>query len=121
MIWFAIVLCGVISFTFSGIEAGLLSVNRVRLKHRLKHRDGAAITLNLLLHHPERLLVTVLLVTNLMNIFAATLATLFILPSVFALLQSRGAASSVSLDPDDPESRYHETGPTPDAQMRPVP
>lgn len=75
MIWVAIIGCFVISFGFSGIEAGLLSVNRVRLKHRLKHRDKAAITLNRLLGQPERLLVTVLLVTNLMNIFAATLAT----------------------------------------------
>jgi CBS domain containing-hemolysin-like protein len=75
MIWAAIVGCFVISFGFSGIEAGLLSVNRVRLQHRLKHGDKAAITLNRLLGHPERLLVTVLFVTNLMNIFAVTLAT----------------------------------------------
>jgi putative hemolysin len=75
MIWFAVAACCAVSFVFSGIEAGLLSVNRVRLKHRLKHRDRAAITLNRLLEQPERLLVTVLLVTNLMNIFAITLAT----------------------------------------------
>jgi putative hemolysin len=75
MIWLAVAACFVVSFVFSGIEAGLLSVNRVRLKHRLKHRDKAAIILNRLLEHPERLLVTVLLVTNLMNIFAITLAT----------------------------------------------
>lgn len=75
MIWLAVLVCFVISFCFSGIEAGLLSVNRVRLKHRLKHRDKSAITLNRLLEHPERLLVTVLVVTNLMNIFAMTLAT----------------------------------------------
>jgi CBS domain containing-hemolysin-like protein len=75
MIWLAVAVCFVVSFIFSGIEAGLLSVNRVRLKHRLKHRDKSAITLNHLLEHPERLLVTVLLVTNLMNIFALTLAT----------------------------------------------
>jgi len=75
MIWLAILVCFAVSFVFSGIEAGLLSVNRVRLKHRLKHRDKAAIILNRLLDHPERLLVTVLLVTNLMNIFAMTLAT----------------------------------------------
>jgi putative hemolysin len=75
MIWLAVLGCFCVSFVFSGIEAGLLSVNRVRLKHRLKHRDKAAITLNRLLEHPERLLVTVLVVTNLMNIFAITLAT----------------------------------------------
>jgi putative hemolysin len=75
MIWLAVLACFFVSFIFSGTEAGLLSVNRVRLKHRLKHRDRAAIILNRLLEHPERLLVTVLLVTNLMNIFAMTLAT----------------------------------------------
>ena len=45
------------------------------MKHRLKLRDPAAIKLNRLLSQPERLLVTVLIVTNLMNICALTLAT----------------------------------------------
>jgi putative hemolysin len=75
MIWMAILGCFLISFIFSGIEAGILSMNRVRLKHRLKHRDRAAIVVNGLLEQPERLLITVLIVTNLMNIFAMTLAT----------------------------------------------
>jgi putative hemolysin len=75
MIWGAVILCSLISFVFSGIEAGLLSMNRVRLRHRVKLRDRAAILLNRLLAHPERLLVTVLIVTNLMNAFALTLAT----------------------------------------------
>jgi multidrug efflux pump subunit AcrB len=38
---------------------------------------------------------------------AATAATLFVLPAVFALVQSRAAAASASLDPDDPQSVYH--------------
>jgi multidrug efflux pump subunit AcrB len=38
---------------------------------------------------------------------AATLATLFILPSSFALLQSGAAGKTASLDPDDPESSYY--------------
>ncbi len=38
---------------------------------------------------------------------AATLATLVVLPSVFAIVQGRGGTASVSLDPEDPESRYH--------------
>ena len=75
MIWLAVAICLLVSFTFSGIEAGILSVNRVRLKHRVKLRDRAAITLNRLLDQPERLLVTVLVVTNLMNIFAIALTT----------------------------------------------
>ena len=73
MTWLAVALCLLVSFVFSGIEAGILSVNRVRLKHRAKHRDRAALRLDRLLRDPERLLVTVLVVTNLMNIFAITL------------------------------------------------
>ena len=38
---------------------------------------------------------------------AATAAALFVLPSVFALVQSRASTQSASLDPDDPESVYH--------------
>jgi multidrug efflux pump subunit AcrB len=38
---------------------------------------------------------------------AATAATLFVLPAVFALVQSRATTESASLDPDDPESAYH--------------
>jgi Mg2+/Co2+ transporter CorB len=41
----------------------------------VKLRDPAALALDRLLSEPDRLLVTVLLVTNLMNIFALTLAT----------------------------------------------
>jgi Cu/Ag efflux pump CusA len=35
---------------------------------------------------------------------AATIATLFILPAVFAILQQRAGVASASLDPADPES-----------------
>src|SRR5206468_7374116 len=38
----------------------------------------------------------------------ATFATLFILPSVFAVIQGRSSTQSVSLDPEDPESAYFE-------------
>jgi len=75
MIWLAVAVCLLVAFVFSGIEAGILSVNRVRLKHRVKLRDPAAVKLNRLLSRPERLLVTVLIVTNLMNIFAITLTS----------------------------------------------
>ena len=36
----------------------------------------------------------------------ATFATLFILPSVFAVIQGRSSTKSASLDPDDPASGY---------------
>src|SRR5262249_4587408 len=40
------------------------------------------------------------------GLVAATLATLIVLPSMFAVIQGRSSTQSVSLDPDDPESRY---------------
>jgi multidrug efflux pump subunit AcrB len=39
----------------------------------------------------------------------ATATTLFVLPSVYAILQRRARTGSPSLDPDDPESRFHES------------
>jgi multidrug efflux pump subunit AcrB len=41
---------------------------------------------------------------------AATLATLVVLPSVFAVVQGKSSAATVSLDPGDPESRYFVRG-----------
>jgi Cu/Ag efflux pump CusA len=37
----------------------------------------------------------------------ATAATLFVLPAVFVLVQSRATTESASLDPDDPESAFY--------------
>lgn len=73
--WLIVGICLLISFVFSGIEAGILSVNRVRIRHRARTGDPAALTLQTLLQAPERLLMTVVIVTNLMNIFAVTLTT----------------------------------------------
>lgn len=73
MSWLLLLGCLVVSFVFSGIEAGILSVNRVRLRHRQNRGDAAARKLAALLARPARLLVTVLMVTNLMNICALTL------------------------------------------------
>ncbi|MEI6870861.1 MAG: CNNM domain-containing protein [Verrucomicrobiota bacterium] len=62
--------CLAVSFLFSGIEAGILSVNRVRLRHRVRTKEKAALVMEKLLVHPERILITVLAVTNLMQIIA---------------------------------------------------
>ena len=66
----------VISFVFSGIESGILSVNRVRLRHRVRSKESAALVLDRLLAHPERILITVLVVTNLMQILALNLGVI---------------------------------------------
>ena len=40
------------------------------------------------------------------GLIAATLATLFLLPLFFAMLQAKASLKSASMDPDDPESRH---------------
>lgn len=73
--WFAIFVCWVVSFVFSGIEAGLLSLDQVRLRHQVKLRNRSAISLDRLLKQPERLLATILLVTNFADIAGLLLLT----------------------------------------------
>src|SRR5438034_2327615 len=75
MIGFIIFYCWIVSFFFNGIESGLLSIDPVRLRQNVKHRVPAALRLNRLLKHPERLLVTVLLVTNAADILGLLLLT----------------------------------------------
>jgi Mg2+/Co2+ transporter CorB len=75
MIWFIIFCCWVVSFFFNGIESGLLSIDPVRLRKNVKNRVLAAMRLNRLLKRPERLLVTVLLVTNAADIIGLVLLT----------------------------------------------
>jgi putative hemolysin len=70
-----IVCCWIISFFFNGIESGLLSIDPVRLRQNVKRRVLAALQLNRLLKQPERLLATVLLVTNAADIVALLLLT----------------------------------------------
>jgi hypothetical protein len=39
---------------------------------------------------------------------ASTLATLFLLPAVFAVVQRRATVAAASLDPDDPHSHFYD-------------
>ena len=75
IVWFVILCCWIVSFFFNGIESGLLSIDPVRLRQNVKRRLPAALKLNRLLKHPERLLATVLLVTNAADIIALFLLT----------------------------------------------
>ena len=72
---FAIFVLWTISFFFAGIEAGLLSIDPVRLRHQVKQGVPAALRLDRLTKQPERLLITVLLVTNFANILSLLLLT----------------------------------------------
>jgi putative hemolysin len=73
MIWLGLLGCLFISFLFSGIESGVLSVNRVRLRHHARRGEEAAQKLDALLLRLERLMITVVLITNAANILAVTL------------------------------------------------
>ncbi len=68
-------LCLLVSFLYAGIEAGLLSASRVRLRSRVHQGDPAAIRLDRLLAHPERLLATVLFITNFADVAALVIIT----------------------------------------------
>jgi len=76
MIWIGIAASLVISFTFSGIEAGVLAVNRVRLRHHARRGEIAARKLEEMLLRVERLMITVVVVTNAANLIAFALAYL---------------------------------------------
>ncbi|MEO6846520.1 MAG: CNNM domain-containing protein [Chthoniobacterales bacterium] len=73
MIWIFIGACLVVSFIFSGIESGVLAVNRVRLRHHARTGDQPAQQLEEMLQHLERLMISVVLVTNTANILAVAL------------------------------------------------
>ena len=75
MVAVIILCCWIVSFFFNGIESGLLSIDPVRLRQNVKRRVPAALRLNRLLKHPERLLVTVLLFTNAADILGLLLLT----------------------------------------------
>jgi multidrug efflux pump subunit AcrB len=45
------------------------------------------------------------------GLIVSTFATLSILPSIYAILQGRAAATSASLNPMDPASRYYDANP----------
>lgn len=75
MIWLLVAFCWIISFLFAGIEAGLLALDPVRLRHRAKSGDRGARRLQEMLKEPDRLLVTVLLVTNAADITALIILT----------------------------------------------
>ncbi len=72
--------CLLVSFLYAGIEAGLLSLDRTRLRSRVQQDDRAAVRLDRLLAHPGRLLATVLMVTNFADVAALILFTNAVVP-----------------------------------------
>ena len=62
-----LVLCAAGSWFFSGIETGLISINRLRLRHLVRHKVPGATILQDFLQHPDKLLGTTLVGNNIVN------------------------------------------------------
>ncbi|EQM76915.1 HlyC/CorC family transporter [Stutzerimonas stutzeri] len=60
---------------FSSSETGMLSLNRYRLRHRAKEGHRGARRASALLERPDRLLGTILVGNNFVNILASSIAT----------------------------------------------
>lgn len=61
---------------FSSSETGMMSLNRYRLKHLVNKKHRGATSASKLLERPDRLIGVILIGNNLVNNFAAALATL---------------------------------------------
>lgn len=76
--WLLVAACLVAQGFFSGSEIALVSVSRIRLKHRAEKGSKTARLIEQSLRNPETLLGTTLLGTNLCAFTANTLATLLV-------------------------------------------
>lgn len=71
-----VVVLVVLSAFFSAAEIGVMSLNRYRLRHLVKQKNKAAIRVNHLLAHPDRLLSIILIGNTICNIVASMAVTL---------------------------------------------
>ncbi len=60
LILLAVILCGALSFLFSGMETGVLALNRFRIRQRMRSGDKRAAVLQDFLQNPENFLWTIL-------------------------------------------------------------
>ena len=64
-----------LSAFFSGVEIAIFSISHIKLRHLLEQRKKGAKTLNELRKNSQRLLITILIGNNVVNIGASALAT----------------------------------------------
>lgn len=67
-----------LSAFFAATETALMSVNRIKIKHKADNGSRKAIALENLLSQPTRYLATILLLNNLVNVAAAAIATILV-------------------------------------------
>ena len=69
-----LVLCLLGSAFFAGMETGIISINRLRLQHLVRRQVPGAAIIRHFLAHPDLLLGTTLIGTNLLHVVSAVLA-----------------------------------------------
>ena len=75
-LFFILIILLLLSAFFSGSETALMSVNRYKLKHKVKNKESAAIKVEYLLENTDRTLGLILLLNNFVNILASAITTL---------------------------------------------
>ncbi len=68
------VVCLLGSYFFSGMETGMISINRLRLRHFVRRKVKGADTLQYYLDHPDELLGTTLVGNNVVNTVLSVMA-----------------------------------------------
>jgi Mg2+/Co2+ transporter CorB len=68
-----------LSAFFSGSETGIMSLDKYKLKHQAKEGHSGALRCESMLKRPDRLIGTILLGNNFVNIFASSIATVIAL------------------------------------------
>ncbi|MFV1982818.1 MAG: HlyC/CorC family transporter [Thiohalomonadales bacterium] len=76
VLFISLIILLIISGFFSGSETSLMSLNRYRLRHLANKNNPGAKRAQRLLEKPERLIGLILLGNNLVNILAASIATI---------------------------------------------
>ena len=77
-----IVVCMLGEALFSGLETGIVSIHRLRLKHRVRMGSRSARILEHFLESPDRLLGTTLVGTNICQVLISTAAASLTIPLV---------------------------------------
>lgn len=79
MEFIGLTICLLISFFFSGSETALTAINRMKVQLRANQGDRMSQKLNLLLTQSDRMITTILIVNNTVNILMPTLLTIIAL------------------------------------------
>ncbi|MFJ8263197.1 hemolysin family protein [Rummeliibacillus sp. NPDC094406] len=79
MEFLGLIICLLISFFYSGSETALTAINRMKVQLRANQGDRMSQKLNLLIAQPDRMITTILIINNTVNILMPTLLTIIAL------------------------------------------